>query len=236
MNYKQHYDRLIKTRKLLGRKRKEGIYYEKHYILPKSCGGTNDENNLVFLTAKEHYIAHLLLIHCYDGDMKTKMKYAFAMMLRSNKYHERLYSASQYQRIREKIGLARLGNKMSEETKLKISISEKGRIFSEEHKNKISKANSNRILSKETKEKISLTKRNNKRVCTQEEKDNLSKIFKGRKMPIEAVLRVAEKNKGKKRSEESKQKMRDAKLGRKLSDETKEKMKQSRINYIKSLS
>ena len=29
-------------------------YYEKHHIIPKSMGGDNNSNNLVFLTAREH--------------------------------------------------------------------------------------------------------------------------------------------------------------------------------------
>jgi hypothetical protein len=35
--------------------------YEKHHILPKSCGGSNEINNICILTYKEHYICHLLL-------------------------------------------------------------------------------------------------------------------------------------------------------------------------------
>lgn len=36
-------------------------YHERHHILPKSCGGTNNENNLIDLYAKEHFEAHRLL-------------------------------------------------------------------------------------------------------------------------------------------------------------------------------
>jgi len=35
--------------------------YEKHHIIPRSLGGDNSESNLVKLTIREHYIAHLLL-------------------------------------------------------------------------------------------------------------------------------------------------------------------------------
>lgn len=40
----------------------KGEYFETHHIVPKSLGGTDDKNNLVNLTAREHYIAHLLLV------------------------------------------------------------------------------------------------------------------------------------------------------------------------------
>lgn len=43
----------------------EGGYFEKHHIIPKSLGGTNDASNLVKLTARQHYIAHLLLYKIY---------------------------------------------------------------------------------------------------------------------------------------------------------------------------
>lgn len=44
-------------------------YVERHHIIPKSEGGTNEDSNLVKLSAREHYIAHLLLAKIY-GDWK----------------------------------------------------------------------------------------------------------------------------------------------------------------------
>ena len=38
-----------------------GGYTEKHHILPKCLGGTESQDNLVELTAREHYLAHWLL-------------------------------------------------------------------------------------------------------------------------------------------------------------------------------
>lgn len=61
MDYIKHYKSLIETRKLLNRSKNDGVYYEKHHIIPKSFGGTDKPANLILLTAKEHYIAHLLL-------------------------------------------------------------------------------------------------------------------------------------------------------------------------------
>jgi len=40
----------------------ESRYHERHHIIPKSMGGSNDSSNLVKFTAKEHYIAHRLLV------------------------------------------------------------------------------------------------------------------------------------------------------------------------------
>jgi hypothetical protein len=39
----------------------EYVYYENHHIIPKCFGGSNSSDNITKLTAREHYIAHLLL-------------------------------------------------------------------------------------------------------------------------------------------------------------------------------
>ena len=59
MNYQWHYDQLMITRK--SRIPEKGQYYERHHIIPKSLGGDNSSENLVTLTAREHFLAHWLL-------------------------------------------------------------------------------------------------------------------------------------------------------------------------------
>lgn len=39
----------------------ENVYCEVHHILPRSLGGSDDKENLVKLTAREHYMIHVLL-------------------------------------------------------------------------------------------------------------------------------------------------------------------------------
>jgi hypothetical protein len=53
-------------------------YTEKHHIIPKSLGGTNDKSNLVVLTAREHYLCHILLVKMTNGVNKIKMIHAAA--------------------------------------------------------------------------------------------------------------------------------------------------------------
>ena len=65
MNYQKHYDNLIQTR--LFRILDINIYYEKHHIIPKSMGGSNTKENLVPLTAREHFIAYWLLYRIYKN-------------------------------------------------------------------------------------------------------------------------------------------------------------------------
>jgi hypothetical protein len=55
-------------------------YKERHHIIPKCMGGTDTIENLVDLTAKEHFICHLLLVKAVDTTYKKKMNYAFWRM------------------------------------------------------------------------------------------------------------------------------------------------------------
>ena len=58
------------------------IYSEKHHILPKSLGGENNKSNLVTLTAREHFVCHLLLMRMVEGKDKQKMALALKMLTR----------------------------------------------------------------------------------------------------------------------------------------------------------
>lgn len=92
MNYKYHYDELIKK---YGRTEKpQDIYTEGHHVIPRSMGGSDENENIVYLTAKEHYIAHFLLWKLYRN---TEMTYAFRLM-NANKG---ILGSSTFQQLRE---------------------------------------------------------------------------------------------------------------------------------------
>ena len=61
MNYKLHYNKLI----LKAKNRILDEYKEMHHIIPRCLGGTDAKDNLIALTAREHFIAHLLLLKIY---------------------------------------------------------------------------------------------------------------------------------------------------------------------------
>ena len=67
-------------------------YVEKHHIIPKSLGGSNKQENLVKLTAREHFICHWLLTKMVQ---QTKQKYqmwnAFSCMLYREKPNQDRY-------------------------------------------------------------------------------------------------------------------------------------------------
>jgi hypothetical protein len=74
MDYQKHYNKLIDRAKI---RILEG-YKEKHHIIPKCMGGTNDENNIATLTAEEHFVAHQLLVKIYPNN--KKLVYALSKM------------------------------------------------------------------------------------------------------------------------------------------------------------
>jgi hypothetical protein len=101
MDYNKIYDQIINRALNANRLKNTGIYFESHHIIPKSLGGTNNSNNLVLLTAKEHFIAHKLLCEIYPDN--TKLKYSlWAMMNLSNRNQRRIYkiSSREYEMIR----------------------------------------------------------------------------------------------------------------------------------------
>lgn len=81
MDYKKHYDSLIRQARL---KLVTGdpVYLEHHHIIPKCIGGTDDPKNLVYLLPEEHYIAHLLLVKIYPNE--AGIIYAANMMANRN--------------------------------------------------------------------------------------------------------------------------------------------------------
>ena len=64
MNYAKHYNALMSKARLRG---KPASYAERHHVVPRSLSGTNDKSNLVWLTAREHFVAHVLLAKIHGG-------------------------------------------------------------------------------------------------------------------------------------------------------------------------
>ena len=122
--------------------------YEKHHILPKSMGGL-DADNLVKLTLREHFIAHLLLTKmCIEPDHKHKM--CFAAYNMCNRDGGQRTNSKTYERL--KMNRSELlsdmftgeGNPMygtthTQEHRDRISASSKGHTKSDEVKAAMSK-------------------------------------------------------------------------------------------------
>lgn len=122
MNYSKIHNAIMN--KALTRSNLSG-YFEKHHIVPKCLGGLDTKDNIVKLTAKEHYIIHRILTRIYPTN--KKIAYAFWRMCNNG---AKLASTRAYEEGRKRVselvaarkGLFR-GRRHSEEMKRLISES-----------------------------------------------------------------------------------------------------------------
>jgi hypothetical protein len=138
---KKAQNRNIETRKIA--KEKIG-YVEQHHIVPVSLGGDNSKLNLVFLTSKEHFISHHLLIKMFSfGIFKEKMNLTLWAFINKN---NNKVTAKTFSLIREIKSISMLGNSLAKNNKhteegnsriskaMKGNQHAKGAIRSEEQK------------------------------------------------------------------------------------------------------
>lgn len=97
MDYQRIYNQLVEraqSRILEG-------YKEKHHILPKCMGGNNSKENLVELTAREHFLFHVLLCEIYPKNIKLYQA-LWLMSTNKNKKEGKRYKVSSrvYERIK----------------------------------------------------------------------------------------------------------------------------------------
>jgi NUMOD3 motif./HNH endonuclease. len=95
-------------------------YMERHHVTPKCMGGNNHEENLVYLTAKEHFIAHKTLVRMYPD--VYGLWQALIAMGRIVEFKSRIF-ASERQRAAE----LRRGFRYSEASKKRMSASASAR-------------------------------------------------------------------------------------------------------------
>jgi len=181
MNYLKHYCKLIRKAENRGwKKHKVDFYVERHHTFPKSIFG--DNNRIVVLTAKEHYIAHALLEKIYikrygiDHRNTKKMINAHFSMSMNGYTNSIIYECAKIRMIKI------VSERMSDNTTWQ------GR--------------------KHTPESIQKMKDNHPkswvgRTHTKETRDKLSKInlgnthFKGKKHTEESKRKLSEAHKGK---------------------------------------
>ena len=84
MNYAKIYESLIER----GKNRICTGYTEKHHIVPRCLGGSDNKDNIVVLTPEEHYVAHQLLVKMYPGNHRIAKA---ASMMIVNRPSNKLY-------------------------------------------------------------------------------------------------------------------------------------------------
>jgi hypothetical protein len=129
--YKKWYDAIIKK----AQNRVTEEYTELHHILPRSLGGSNNDENLVSLTIREHFICHILLTKFTSGEDRNKMLYAVILMKGGNDKQPRYINSRLYESVKLLFAKNRktmtgeknsfYGKKHSAETRAKMSASKK---------------------------------------------------------------------------------------------------------------
>ena len=128
------------------------VYTERHHIIPKSLGGSNKKNNLVRLTAREHFICHLLLPRMVnDTKSKNSMWYAaWCLLAMRGSTKERIFkhNSHSFATVREKraklVSDARTGTTNSEETRRRIGAKSALKVYTDEYRKKLSVAGTGR--------------------------------------------------------------------------------------------
>jgi hypothetical protein len=168
MNYERIYNQIIeraKNRILVG-------YKEIHHIIPRCMGGTNEKDNLVDLTAREHFICHLLLTRIHPTHKGLRLA-VWNMCNTKRSYQSRYKPNSQlYEMIRTEYSEyikgenhPSFGRKNSDQVKQKMSeITKerfknnsgtfKGRTHSEETRKKLSNNMKGKTQSNHQKERV----------------------------------------------------------------------------------
>lgn len=169
MDYTRIYNQIIEraqTRELDG-------YVEKHHIVPKCMDGLDVKENIVKLTAREHFLCHMLLCEIYPKE--NKLKHALFLM------------AIGKQKVKEKTYV--IGSRVYERLKTEFSEMLTGKPQTRETKNKKSKSMLD-VWEGKTKEEMSeigqkrweTRRKNGNDKVTQKQAENISKALKGRKI------------------------------------------------------
>jgi hypothetical protein len=112
VDYQRIYNVIIEHRK---HQEPEG-YSERHHIVPRSFGGPDTPENVVRLTAREHFLCHYLLTKIHPtGSLHYKAIHAFGMMVWMHGDTQERYRCT-----------SRLYDRLKKEHALAMSKSQKG--------------------------------------------------------------------------------------------------------------
>jgi hypothetical protein len=175
MNHLATYQALVATRQ--HRVKASGL--EKHHIQPRSLGGTDEPHNLVYLTPREHLLAHLLLVKTHPCSETISA----AWMMTNTRDGTRIKTTRAYESLRLSFIGTRLGSKDSQETKAKKRTAQLGKT----------PGNAGRPSSPEKKAKQSakLSGELNPRfgvIVSDETRQRISEATKGRVSPRKGVV------------------------------------------------
>ena len=114
MNYQYHYDCLIER---AYSRSKPAEYCEEHHITPSSLGGSNAKENLVWLTGREHYVAHMFLAKLYGYKMWAAVRWMGEQRKRTT---SRMYCAAKVNSLEVLSEAGKIGGAIAVTKKLGI--------------------------------------------------------------------------------------------------------------------
>jgi len=183
-------------------------YTERHHIQPRSLGGADTADNLVELTAREHFVCHWLLTKMTTGEDRYKMINALRMM-RAEKEGQQRYNTAITSRVYETI--KKEYAKLQSERFSGENNPMYGRTHTEEAKRAIKEKNTGKKLTEEQVARQVAAQTGRKREPFSEEwRAKMSESKRGEKNNRYGIQV----------SEETKQKIREKAIGRKQSEET----------------
>lgn len=181
MDYRKIYDNIVER----GRDRKINGYYERHHIIPKCIGGKDIKNNIVNLTAREHFICHWLLHNIFPNNIKLSRAFTMMCLVKSDKQNRytpssRIIEYSKLEKSRTSSGennpkywkgkkggpVSGKNHPMKKNPELRNQISKKlkGHLVSEETREKISKKNKGQTPWNKNKILLPLSKAHRKKI------------------------------------------------------------------------
>ena len=205
--YTRWYNSIIEN----SRTRTLDCYKERHHVIPRSLGGTDEKHNLVDLTAREHFVCHWLLVKMYTGQAQHKMVYALNGMKRNSKDNER-YETAITSRVYEKLKIE--FGRVHSATMKGRKAHNKGKSMSEEQKKKLSIQMTGRKVAPDVVARRAATQTGQKR--SQETKDKIQAALIGKlkgPMSEENKLRISIGAKGIKKTETHSNNVRNAVAG-----------------------
>lgn len=195
-------------------------YKERHHVVPRCLGGTNAKDNMVNLTAEEHFVAHQLLVRIYPNDIRLLSAAIFMTAGPCGRVNNKMYG---WMRVRfgrltslrrkgkpshphtpeskAKFRATRLGHPVSEETRQKLRIAHTGRQPTIEQRANMSAARLGKTIPPETRAVMSAAQKGH--TVSAQQRANISATLAGVAHSAERVAKQAAGQLGLKASAET---------------------------------
>lgn len=183
MNYQKIYENLTAKDMIAD-------YTEKHHIIPRCMGGSDDTTNIVRLTPEAHYVAHQLLVKIYPTN--AKLVFAVVKMTGGYKRNNKIIGWIKKKHAAAMSNIMK-GRTFSIEHRAKLSAAKKGTQLSDLHRSNIQKALSYQPKSAETRAKLSASHKG--KIVSIETRNKMRMIKKT--VSIETRTKLSIANKGK---------------------------------------